>query len=137
MDNHSVHNSPEVLSLYDQYEHVPIWLPPYSTYCLRPLDLQILSSFKSHHANLHTPLRKPQLEGKLFCILHAWHNASRGDVVYSDWRLGEIEGKRRGNPHHPGVVNLRTTRAMMRKACSDAQVWFAESDGQPINRGKA
>jgi hypothetical protein len=39
MDNHSVHNSPEILPLYGQYEVVPIWFPPHSTHCLQPLDL--------------------------------------------------------------------------------------------------
>jgi hypothetical protein len=137
MENHSVHNCPEILPLHGRYGVVPIWFPPDSVHYFQRLALQIFSSFKSRSANLHIRPAKPQLEGKLLRALHVWHNAIYAGVRSSAWRFGTIEVKRPGGPHHPGVVNTCTIMAIMQKAYSDAQPWFPESDGQYINRNNA
>jgi hypothetical protein len=132
MDNHSIHNSPEILRLYCQDGVVSIWLRLHSTHCLQPLDLYIFGSFKSRYANLHTRSTSSQLEGKLLRTLHVWHLASYAGVMCSAWKLGAPAVKRLGDPHHPGVVNIRTLVAIMRKAHSNAREWFARSERQQI-----
>jgi hypothetical protein len=62
----------------------------------------VSSSVKSQCANLYTRPTKLQLEDKLLRTLHARHNASYAGVGYRAWRLGAIELKRPGDPHHPG-----------------------------------
>jgi hypothetical protein len=89
----------------------------------------VSSSLRSNSANLHTRPTKPQLEGRLLHTLPAWHNASYAGGVDSAWRLGAVEVKRPGGSHHPDRMNRCTIIVIVRKACSDAQEWFAESDG--------
>jgi hypothetical protein len=73
MDNHSVHNGQEILSLYNQYGVVPISFPPHSPHRFQPLAVQVFNSFKSQYAKVGTRPRKPQLEGMLLRNLHAWY----------------------------------------------------------------
>jgi hypothetical protein len=69
------------------------------------------------------------LEGQLLPTLHTLHNASYADIVYIAWQLGAIEVNRPSDLHRPGVVNLLTAMATMHKTYTDAQAWFAGSDG--------
>jgi hypothetical protein len=106
----------------------PVWCR-YNTHCVQPLQLRAYCSLQSHDPYLRTRPTKPPLKGMMLHALHARHNASYAGVVYSAWQPDAIEIKCPSNRHHPGVLDLRAAMAIMRKACSDAQTWFSESNG--------
>jgi hypothetical protein len=123
-DNHGTHTNPEVLALCERIGIVPIWLPPHSSHFLQPLDLTVFASFKRHYANLRRPQVKPQLEGKILRLLHAWHQATYVGCIDGGWRLGAIDVKPPSRGQGIGVVNIRTMNEIMMHNCPDAEDWF-------------
>jgi hypothetical protein len=123
-DNHGTHTNREILALFEHAGVIPIWLPPHSSHFLQPLDLSVFGSFKSHYANLRTPNVKPQLEGKILRVLHAWHQATYVGGVDAGWRRGAIDVKPRSRGPGVGVLNIRRMNEILEQNCPDGEEWL-------------
>jgi hypothetical protein len=123
-DNHGTHTNSDVLGLCERIGVVPIWLPPHSSHFLQPLDLTVFGSFKRHYANLRRPQVKPQLEGKILRVLHAWHQATYVGCIDVGWRHGAIEVKPPSRGQGIAMVNIRKMNEILMQNCPDADDWL-------------
>jgi hypothetical protein len=80
-DNCGTHTNRNILTLLQRTDFIPIWLPPHSSHFLQLLDVAIFGSFKKHCGNQQRSEVKPQLEGEILRVLHAWHNATYGGYI--------------------------------------------------------
>jgi hypothetical protein len=115
-DSHWVRGSPEVFPLYNQSRVIPVFLAPHSTHSFEPLDLQVISSFKTCDSSLHTRLTKPQLESKLPKTLDVRPNSRYSGIERRVERLRAIRVKRPSDRRPPEVGNLPSTHSSHAKS---------------------
>jgi hypothetical protein len=91
MDNHGIHNTPDVLSEMTRLRMQPVWFPAHANHFLQPLDLTVLSAFKPTNMKTRLIGTRPKIKGKIVRALRAWHTSTYIGLIYNGWKAGGLQ----------------------------------------------
>ena len=104
MDGHGSHETTDFIYLYYQYNVYLLFLPPYTSHVLQPLDLSVFSSLKSYyrtavsHLALLTDSSPIGKQNFLACYSKARKEALSTKIIKAGWKATGLWPKSMAKP---------------------------------------